>query len=251
MKNSASSTIRQSILALCLCFLSSCAYIEPLVSDVNMISVPDERILGGKLAQQVLSQMKIVRDGEAAKTIDAIGQKLVTKLPYREFDYHFYVVADKTPNAFTIPGGHIFIHTGLFSMTENKHEIAGVLAHEIGHAFERHPTKGLTRAYGINYLAGLVLDKNAGTLRTLSIRITETGILTRYGRQDEIEADHLGFNLLKQSGYSPDGLLNFLVKIQRLQRDPGLLQLLSSHPPTTERIETLKALQSRDASRPL
>lgn len=240
--------VTMGLLAACLTMTAGCETIEPFVSDINIISVQQERELGQQIAAQIATEMKIFSSGTMVDQVQAVANDLVKALPVREFNYQFHVAENQTPNAFAIPGGHIYVHTGLFSLVETKQELAGVLAHEMGHIYERHPAKALTRAYGVNYLSSLILNKNSTGIKTIALKIAQTGILTKYGRDDEREADEIGYFLLKKSGYSSDGLINFLQKIQRMQQDPKLFQLLSTHPPTAERIQNLKALKAQDLS---
>jgi predicted Zn-dependent protease len=227
-----------------LCFgLSGCAYVDSFLRELNVVSVPEEKQIGLKMQESVLKEMTFVQDSEWSGRIRSMGERLVAGLPVRDFDYQFKIVADKTPNAFTIPGGLIFIHTGLIEFAGNEDEIAGVLAHEIGHAFARHPAKAMSRAYGVDYLTGLVFKDSQGTLGNLALQIAKGGWMARFGRQDEYEADLIGAQLVRQAGYSPAGLLNFLEKIQKIQgRTPRPLAFLQSHPPTPDRIARLRDL---------
>ncbi|MBI4550566.1 MAG: M48 family metalloprotease [Candidatus Omnitrophica bacterium] len=229
--------------ALVFCLFSGCAYVEPFLRDWNVVSVPEERQIGLKMQQAVLKEMKIVEDPVWSPRLEAMGERLAAGLPVREFDYQFKIIADKSPNAFTIPGGFIYVHSGLIQFAGNEDEIAGVLAHEIGHAFARHPAKAMSRAYGVDYLSGLVFKDSKGALGNLALQIAKGGFMARFGRQDEYEADMIGAKLVRQAGYSPAGLLNFLEKIQKIQgQTPRPLAFLQTHPPTPERIARLRDL---------
>lgn len=232
-----------AVIATAFLALSGCAYLDPFLRELNVVSVPEERQIGLKMQEAVLKDMAIVQDSEWSGRINAMGQKLVGGLPVRDFDYQFKIVADKTPNAFTLPGGFIFIHTGLIEFAGNEDEIAGVLAHEIGHAFARHPAKAMSRAYGVDYLSGLIFRDSQGHLGNFALQIAKGGLTARFGRQDEYEADLIGSRLVRQAGYSPEGLLNFLEKIQKIQgQTPRPLVFLQTHPPTPDRIARLRNL---------
>ncbi|MCM8774982.1 MAG: M48 family metallopeptidase, partial [Candidatus Omnitrophica bacterium] len=118
-------------------------------------------------------------------------------------------------------------------------ELAGVIAHEIGHAYERHPTKSLSRAYGVSTLTGLIFRNDPGQIKKIALQLGTGGLLTKYGREDEREADDISYYLLKRAGYQPDGLLRFLRKIEKYQAGGELFPFLSSHPATQERIARL------------
>jgi predicted Zn-dependent protease len=234
----------KSVLFLLFLFGAGCAPLEPLIQDVNLISLEEERELGGKLAAEIEKEMKIVTDPGLVRPVKSIGARLVNALPRRDFDYQFSVVEDKEPNAFTIPGGRIYVHTGLLSIINDQDELAGVLAHEIGHAYERHPTKNLSRAYGMQYLVSLLLGGSQSQLRALALAAAGKGLLLKYTRSDEREADEVGFQLVKRAGFKTNGLLRFLIKLQNLSRGFALPAFLSSHPPTPERIARLQELEA-------
>ncbi len=231
---------------ICLAALTGCAYLEPFVQDLNVISVPQEQEIGKQLEIEIAKEMKVLDDSPPLDYVNTIGQRLVASLPKRDFDYRFHVVEDKNPNAFTIPGGVIYVHTGLIDFAEDDSEIAGVLAHELGHAYERHPAKGLSRAYGVEYLSKLIFKDDAnGQLKSLALGLAKGGLLSKYGRQDEYEADEVGYFLVKKAGYPTSGLLRFLRKIMKLEGSGGRpLAFLSSHPPTPERIARLESFET-------
>ena len=223
--------------------MSGCAVVEPLVQDFNIVSVPEEIQIGNKMSAEVARQMPVVRDPLATRSVSDIGMKLVAALPRQDFQYHFYLIRDNTPNAFTIPGGTIYVHTGLLDFADDKSELAGVLAHEISHAFDRHPAKALSRELGAQYLSSLLFRDPQSRLRSITVRLAQGGILTRYSREDELRADELGYYLLRRAGFRTDGLLRFLRKLQSIDTGSAPLAFLSTHPPTPERIARLEALE--------
>lgn len=238
--------MRKYGILICLAMFAGCAYLEPLVQDINIISVPQEKEIGAQIELELAKEMKVLDGSALNQQVNAIGQRLVASLPHRDFDYRFHVIEDNTPNAFTIPGGVIYVHTGLIQFVSDDNELAGVLGHELGHAYERHPAKGLSRAYGVEYLAKLVFKGDTeGTFKTLALGLAKGGILSKYSRQDEYEADEAGYFLLKKAGYDTRGLVRFLKKIMNLERGGSSLPFLSSHPPTPDRIARLESFQTR------
>ena len=127
-------------------------------------------------------------------------------------------------------------------------ELAGVIGHEIGHAYARHPVKGLSRAYGVEYLSRILFSGNQPRIQNLGLMIAKKSLLLRYGREDEFEADQIGYALLKRTGLRTDGLLRFFAKLQNLERGGFNVPFLSSHPPTAERIARLQALERNPAT---
>ncbi|MBI1978096.1 MAG: M48 family metalloprotease [Candidatus Omnitrophica bacterium] len=222
--------------------LNSCAYVEPYVQEVNFVSVAQERSLGEQLETQIATEMALVKDPDVLGRVERIGKRLVQGLSRRDFDYRFHVLEDKTPNAFTIPGGVIYVHTGLLRFVSDDDELAGVLGHELGHAYERHPAKAITRMYGIEYLTNLLFKGTQGQVKTLALTLAKGGILSRYSRVDEYRADEVGYILARKAGYDTSGLLRFLRKIQNLERGGVSIPFLNSHPPTPDRIARLESL---------
>ncbi len=222
---------------------SGCTYLNPAVENFNVVSVPEEAQMGDQMAATISQQMKLVETPALVNPVRSIGNRLVARLPSKDFEYRFYVVEDKTPNAFTIPGGRIYVHTGLLSLSSDESELAGVLAHEIGHASARHPAHSISRQYGLDSLSKFLFPENKQQLRLLAINLARTGFLTHYSRADELEADAIGFNLLKSAGFQSDGLVRFLKKIQTLEKGGASIPFFASHPPTPERVARLEAMQ--------
>ncbi|MBI4358595.1 MAG: M48 family metalloprotease [Candidatus Omnitrophica bacterium] len=223
---------------------AGCAYVEPFVQELNLISVPEEKEIGTKFEAEIAKEMPLVDDSVLNGRIQTMGERLLKGLPRRDFDYRFHIVQDKTPNAFTIPGGIIYVHTGLFDFTADDSELAGVLAHEIGHAYERHPAKAISRAYGVAYLSQLLFKDPEGKSKKIALEIAKGGILSRYSRQDEYEADKVGYAIVKKAGYPTRGLVSFLRKIRKLEGSGAPMPFLSSHPPTLDRIARLESFEN-------
>lgn len=223
---------------------TGCASFSPYAQDFNVISVAQEQEMGAQMAGEISKQMTLVSDAKLNQKVNQIGQRLVAALPDKQFNYTFKVVQDASPNAFTIPAGQIYVHTGLLNFVSDDYELAGVLAHEIGHAYERHPAKGMSRYIGVQTLSQLLFKDSQNRLGNIAINIAQNGALMKYGRDDERESDELGFYLLKRAGYPPDGLRRFLTKLDQLAKSGSGPSFLSSHPPTPERIARLKALES-------
>ncbi|MCM8775502.1 MAG: M48 family metalloprotease, partial [Candidatus Omnitrophica bacterium] len=119
-------TLKTWIVTLGILILSAgCAYINPLIQDVNFISVPEEIQLSEQIAAEMTREMPLRQDPTLNAVVSSIGNRLAAVLPRRDFNYQFYVVQDPTPNAFTIPGGRIYIHRGLLNFVESEDELAG------------------------------------------------------------------------------------------------------------------------------
>src|SRR5216683_2252377 len=208
---------------------------------VNFYSIEKEIALGKQLAQEVERQAKIVDDPVIAEYVNRVGQNLVrnsdAKVPFT-----IKVLDTEVVNAFALPGGFLFVNSGLILKADNEAELAGVMAHEIAHVAARHGTRQATRGAIINYAsiplifvggwAGYAIRQGAG----LAIPL---GFLT-FSRGFEAEADMLGLEYLYKTGYDPTSFVDFFEKIQSLEkRKPGTLaKVFSTHPMTDDRIKS-------------
>jgi predicted Zn-dependent protease len=156
----------------------------------------------------------------------------------RNLPWKFHVVNNPEVNAFNIPGGHVYVHTGLIANSDNVAELAGVLSHEIAHGVERHGTEQLTRVYGLNILAGALLGNDPATYQRILAQIVGTGTIARFSRGAEQEADRLGVRVLYDAGYDPQGLVAMFQSLleQRRRQPSSVDQFFASHPLTEDRI---------------
>ncbi len=227
---------------------AGCAYVSPVIQDFNIVSIEEEKAIGFQVQEQIQKEMSLSSDSAPNLRVKQLGERLEAALPAHPFDYQFYVVNNKTPNAFTVPGGAIYVHTGLLNFVDDDNQLAGVLAHEIGHMFERHPAKSLSRAYGIEQLSGLIFRNNKNQFRTIAFQLAGGSVLTKYSREDELEADFFSFQLLRRSGMQTSGLKRFLIKLNQLQGSGPSFPFMSTHPPTVERIHRLEMMERGNAA---
>lgn len=232
------------ILLLFLPVLQGCAVIQPWVQEFNVISVPEETKIGQEAAKQVATQMRVSQDTALISRIRNLGTRLVQALPRQDYAYEFNVIEDKSPNAFTIPGGKIYVHTGLINFAQSDEEIAGVMAHEIGHAYQRHPAKLMSRQYGVEALSQVLFKGNSNHLKAIALQVAQGSLINYYGRQDEFEADETGFYILRRAGIPSRGLVSFFTRLQKLESGGSSFAFMSSHPPTQERINRLQQLEA-------
>jgi predicted Zn-dependent protease len=233
----------KTIRILLLVSFAGCAVVSPFVQDFNIVPIQQEVQIGQEAAKQIAKEMKLVEDART-ENVRKMGARLVSALPRKDYAYQFYVVEDPSPNAFTIPGGTIYVHTGLIKFAEDSDALAGVMAHEIGHAFERHPAKAMSRQYGVQRLSSLIFKGDKAGLQNVAFQLAGNAVLLRYSRDDEFQADEVGYLILKRAGYKTDGLLRFFSKLQTLERGGFSIPFLSTHPPTPERIARLKAFEN-------
>src|ERR1035438_6372908 len=210
-------------------------------SGINFYSLEKEIALGKQLAQEVERQAKIVDDPIIAEYVNRIGQNLVrnsdAKVPFT-----IKVVDSEEINAFALPGGFFFVNTGILLNADNEAEMAGVMAHEIGHVAARHGTRQATRGQ-IAQIASIVPLIAVGGMAGYGIYqamglVVPMGFL-KFNRNFESEADLLGLEYMYKAGYDPGAFVDFFEKVESQEkRKPGTMsKLFSSHPPTDDRIK--------------
>ena len=212
--------------------------------QVNLISTPEEVQMGKEFSVEVESQFELYNEVEVAGYVQRVGNRLVRVCDRKDIEYHFSVIKKNELNAFALPGGYIYIYTGLLSELDDEAQLAGVLAHEIGHVTSRHATERLTAMYGAQILSSLIFGENPGLWGQLVSNIFSTSGFLAYSRANEFEADRLGTNYSSSAGYDPDGMAELLGKLRSMeQREPGKLEeLLSTHPPTSDRIGKVNSI---------
>lgn len=242
-----SSLPMRSIVALItFCFIATA--VLPL-SAIASMTVEEEKEIGDKLAREIQQKVDIVNDPLVKKYVDEIGRRLVEEAHDRRFRYRFYVVKEQEPNAFAIPGGHIFITSGLIRLVDAEGELAGVIGHEIAHSVLRHIDKAMERAKRLSLvtlaavIAGAFLSKDAkgaATLTTGAMAMAQS-LMLKYTRENEVEADQKGIKYLTDAGYGSRDMVIFLKKIYRWQRSisPDIPTYLSTHPAVEDRIAYL------------
>lgn len=231
-----------------LIFLASCAStLGVSEGGFNLISADQEWATRDEMHAQVMREMQLVNDRSALDYLNQVGRRIAAQTPLGNRRWDFFIVRDSAVNAFNLPGGLIYVNSGLIAEADSLDQLAGVLAHEIGHGAARHGTQLMTRAYGYNLLASLALGQNPSQARQILAQLVGTGVLTDYSRGAEREADRLGVNYTYRAGYDPHGMETFFQKLQGLrQRRPSKVQqFFSSHPLTEERIANVDAEISR------
>ena len=223
--------------------IAGCASTGPNKGQFNVVSLQEEWQLGQRLNRDVSRQMPVANDARANEYINLVGQRLAATTYYRELPWHFHIVEDPAINAFTIPGGHIYVNTGLIKAADNVAELAGVIAHELGHGVSRHGTEMLTKQYGFSMVAGLVLGNNPAVYQQLLAQIVGGGLFAKYSRDAEREADTRGVQEMYDAGYDPTGMVTMFQELlaQEKSHPSGLAKFFASHPLTEERIANVRA----------
>lgn len=208
---------------------------QPLKPGFNFFSKQQDVDLGQTNAKQVLQQYEVVKEPFLQDYIRRVGDRLAAAREARDSGFPFTFTLLNVPevNAFALPGGPMFIFTGLVKDTENEAQLAGVMAHEMSHVILRHGTHEASKANLIQIPAllagGLLGDQSmAGQLANLGLGLTANSFILKFSRDAESEADALGSHLMSQQGYNPIEMARFFEKLaQGGSRGP---QFLSDHP---------------------
>ena len=214
-----------------------------------MMSIEEEREMRDKLLRMVESQVPLIKDPEIVGYVSDIGQKVLDQVEGKLFDYEFFVIQDDGLNAFAMPGGLVFVHTGLLEVIDTENELLCVLAHEIGHVQGRHIARRMERMQRINIataaiaIAGLFLGQGqAGSAVLATSGALNASIALKYSREDEEEADRRACQWICKAGYNPRGLLTVLQKMQKYRwlGTSAIPSYLSTHPGASERMTYLE-----------
>jgi beta-barrel assembly-enhancing protease len=216
------------------------------------MTIEEEKKLGKRVFLEMERSVEFVKDVKLQAFLDGMGRSLVAHVGPTTFDFKFYLIKASEPNAFAVPGGYIFVTTGLVVLAENEHEVAGVLGHEIAHVMERHVAQMFERSKRLSIatvaaviaaalLGGGGKASEAGAAMAVA---TSEALALKYTRENETDADQNGLQYVTKAGYDPGGLISFLNKITKasLASATRIPAYLSTHPVTENRISLLENL---------
>ncbi|HEX6064135.1 MAG TPA: M48 family metallopeptidase [Longimicrobiales bacterium] len=213
------------------------------------MSTQQEMQMGAQYAAQLNSKLPMVNDASANRYINALGDQLA-RAGRRGINYTFYIVNSDVVNAFAVPGGYVYVNRGLIERTRNMSELAGVLAHEIGHVEHRHGAEQMERMQtanlGVN-LAYILLGRQPGAVEATAVNVAGTAYFARHSRQAENEADESAVPMLIAAGIHPNGLVSMFELLVSMQnRSPSTMESwFSTHPTTRDRIQHTRSVIGR------
>ncbi len=230
----------------------------------SLASPAQERRLGEFVMRQIHGSGGYLDDPEVNDYLNELGHRLVAAQPDSPWDFEFFAMADPSINAFAIPGGFVGVNMGLILMTQNESELASVLAHEISHVTQHHYVRGLAGAqrsllYSIAAMlvaiaAGIKGGNQGGQVASAAIA-TAQGLAIQsqlnYTRQNEYEADRIGFQRLWAAGYDVNAMATMFQRLLKQGRfsDSNAPGYLRTHPVTTERIAEAQARAEQEPYR--
>lgn len=222
---------------------------------VNLFSVAEDVKIGEDLDREIQANQRefpiLKNNPDITNYVSNMGKYIVNnspKIQYKNvFPYKFQVIDDTIVNAFCTPGGFIYVYTGLMNYLDNEATLAGVIAHEIAHAENRHMTERLTSYYGVSMLMSLVLGNNPSAITEIATNLfVGLGFLAN-SRSDEDEADEYSVRYLMTTKYYPGAITYFFKKALAEQKaagyTPGALdRLFSTHPLSQDRVNNVSTI---------
>lgn len=228
------------------------AFAQPLLAQTqrtqlrpgwNMFSPEQDVELGRRAAADAEKQLVLCNAPRVDAYLTQLGLRLTSKLPTRgvQYPFEFHCVNDKAINAFALPGGYVFINRGAIEAADNESQLAGVMAHELSHVALRHGTNQATKAQateGLLGIAGGIFGGSAsGALLTQLGSFAAGGVLLRYSRTAETQADVMGTQVLYDTGYDPRAMAQFFEKLEGESKGKNPPEFFSDHPSPEHRLE--------------
>lgn len=222
------------------------------------ISTQQEVQLGASYAAQIDTTLPLIRDAQVVNYVNTLGDALAAVTDTRGLSWHFAIVDTKEVNAFAVPGGWVYVNRGLVARVQTMDELAGVMAHEIGHVTLRHTVQQMQQSDqvngGLTALCTLTKVCQSGTAQT-AINLGGTALFAKFSRQDEAEADAEAVKTTIKAGIDPHGIPNmFRILLAERQTNPTAVDaFFATHPleearitATTQQIAAYPASQLRN-----
>ena len=198
------------------------AFIVTFIVTSNLFSqsIKLDKELGKENAKTVEQTMGIYKDVKMTNYVRSVGDRLVSHLDNPLFEYQFHIIPDMSPNAFALPGGYIYITTGLLPLLANEDELACIIGHEIIHSNNRHSVKQLKKKIlpSLLEIPGELLgvvNENLGAVFNAPIKVSNSLLFASYGRKSETEADNEGIKLAAKAGYDPKAMNPALIRLSK------------------------------------
>ena len=213
------------------------------------VSPQQENALGAQQAHQILQKSKLSKNPTYNRHVRNVGRRIARVANRPDFQWQYYVIDSKKANAFVLPGGKIFVYSGLFKYAKTDAELAAVIGHEVAHALRSHGIEGAQRKQeaalvGVLLQVGLgvagVDPSIANTVNSAYGYGAKYGYIHPYSREKETEADSIGLMLMAQAGYDPRAAITFWQKFGKV--GPHVPEFFSTHPDPGNRIANLKRL---------
>lgn len=211
------------------------------------VSQDQEVQLGEQNAQQINAQLPLVQDQAINDYVNALGNRMAQRTSRSDLAWHFYVVNAAEANAFALPGGFIYVNRGLIDLTSNEAELAGAIAHEIGHVIERHAVKQMQQQEGTNLgvtAVCMLTNVCSSTVGRAAIQVGGAAVFAKHSRHDESQADSEAVVNTVRAGIDPRGVPALFERlVETRQRQPMLVEgWFADHPLEESRIRHSRSL---------
>jgi hypothetical protein len=224
------------------------AQLKELKPGFNLFSAQQDIQMGKEAATEVEKSMPVVKNEDLTGYISRVGARLAKSKHSGTFPFSFAVINDKSINAFALPGGPIFVHTGLIATLDNESQLAGVLAHEMSHVALRHGTNQASKA-NLLQIGALLASSGLGgesmwsKLGQLGVGLGAQSVLLKYSRGAETDADLNGARIMNEAGYDPVQMAQFFTKLEAdgKKDNSKLANFLSDHPTPGNRVANVTA----------
>ena len=220
------------------------------VRGVYGLTTEEEKKLGKTVLLEVKKEAGFVRDLNIQAFIERVGYSIVDQVGPTPFEFKFYVINTPDVNAFSVPGGYVFVNAGLIVLAENEQELAGVLAHEIAHVTQRHVSQMIEKSKRLNIasmaamLAAMLAGRGGAASQAGAAMATGMAgaLQLKYTREIEADADLNGLHYMIKAGYDPNGMITFFKRLQKmsLEMAPKIPTYLLDHPAIEDRISLLE-----------
>jgi hypothetical protein len=223
----------------------------------NLFSTDQDIQMGREYAQEIERQFKVVSNKELTDYINRIGTRLVQKGELQGYPFFFKVVHEDSINAFALPGGPMYVHTGLITAVDSEGELAGVLAHELSHVVLRHSTNQVSKQNMIQLpamIAGMAAGGGMmGQLAQLGIGLGSNSVLMKFSRGAESDSDLLGLYTMAKAGYDPLDMGRMFEKLEAAAGggNSKIQEFFSSHPNPGNRVKAMEEEVQYLPKRPL
>jgi beta-barrel assembly-enhancing protease len=220
------------------------------------LTIEEERKIGEQVVREVEGKLSVVRDPLILDYLNKLGQEILKQSGPQPYPFRFYLLKDPQLNAFSVPGGHVFVTTGIVEIMESEGELAGLLGHEIAHVTRHHISKQMEqqKKIGLATMAAALLGIFAGDPRITSAVLagsmaTAQTLALKYSREDEEEADNYGFKYMSKDGFDPKGMIGLFDKLRRWGSfgSEGIPAYMQTHPLTGDRMSHVDDLLHRYA----
>lgn len=211
------------------------------------ISYAQEEKLGNLFKDLIWDQYPSVKDNAADSALQQIKDRLVGALDSSRYRYQFTIIKEEQINAFTIPGGNIYVFSGLMKAAESPEEVAAVLAHEMGHAEQRHVVTKLMKELSMTAILSILSGGDPSALA----QILKNIVGNTFDREQESKADQFALELLEKAKISPKNLGRFFQRLNEkdLKYDENL-EILMTHPHNDKRIDQARKYKTKNDFKP-